>query len=107
MPGPKAAPELYIPDVSHSPTTQPEGPTVGSQSPPLFLTSDQPTSLAKACLVWGSCLHVSKRSSWSWQKHPMNRKNSQTFNYTGQTFNYTDDPERKFGLFSGGFSSLL
>lgn len=64
MPGPKAGPQLYVPDVSRSPTTQPEGPTVGSQSPPPLLTPDQPTSLAKACTEWGSCLRVCKRSSW-------------------------------------------
>lgn len=75
IPGAKAGPQLYDPDVSRSPTTQPEGPTVGSQPRPPLLTPDQPTSLAKACIVWGSRLHVYKKSSRPWQKHPMNHKN--------------------------------
>lgn len=42
MPGPKAEPQLYTHDVSHSPTTQLEGPTVRSQPFSPLLTSDQP-----------------------------------------------------------------
>lgn len=41
MPGPKAGPQLYVPDVPHSPTTQAEGPTAGSPPPPPILSPDQ------------------------------------------------------------------
>lgn len=39
-----------------------------------FLALTNSTSSAKACTVWGSCLPVCKRSSWPWQKYPMNHK---------------------------------
>ena len=48
----------------------------------------------------GFMLHVCKRSIWPWQKHPMNHKNI-------QSFNYMDDPETTFGLCPGWFSSRL
>lgn len=42
MPGPGAGPQPYVPDVSRSPASQPEGPTAGPQHPPLLFIPDQP-----------------------------------------------------------------